>query len=309
VDPGHLTLCLVGFVGLAVALSVAPTPVPVRALVVLPALVLVAGGSAAALVLGRRDRARGAAIDAVAAADGADTATDGDGDGERPDALLRPVLTVLFGLLALLASTLLLAVLRVPLSTRAILLSTAGLTLVLLLAARGRTVLPRRGAAAEPVPLPSRSSVRAGLGVTAAVLLLVAAVAGAIAIQPTTVDRYTQLSLDNPGVVRGEPLTVAAGRRVLLRWTLSSYGYPLTRADPTVDVTVGGVTPVAVIARQSSPGSAATVGTGPVDRLAGTVDFVAPNTEGLYTTRLAITPNAAPVTDRTEIVVTMQVTR
>jgi hypothetical protein len=307
VDPGHLTLCLVGFVGLAVALSVAPTPVPVRALVVLPALVLVAGGSAAALVLGRRDRTRGAAIDAVAAADVADTAT--DGDGERPDALLRPVLTVLFGLLALLASTLLLAVLRVPLSTRAILLSTAGLTLVLLLAARGRTVLPRRGAAAEPVPLPSRSSVRAGLGVTAAVLLLVAAVAGAIAIQPTTVDRYTQLSLDNPGVVRGEPLTVAAGRRVLLRWTLSSYGYPLTRADPTVDVTVGGVTPVAVIARQSSPGSAATVGTGPVDRLAGTVDFVAPNTEGLYTTRLAITPNAAPVTDRTEIVVTMQVTR
>jgi hypothetical protein len=295
VDPGHLTLCLVGLVGLAVALTVAPAPVPVRALVVLPTLVLVAGGSAAALVLGRSDRNGGAATAAA--------------DGERPDALLRPVLTVLFGLLALLASTLLLAVLRVPLSTRAVPLSTAGLTLVLLLAARGRTVLPRRGAAAEPVPLPSRSSVRAGLGVTAAALLLVAAVAGAIAIQPTTVDRYTQLSLDNPGVVRGEPLTVAAGKRVLLRWTLSSYGYPLTRADPTVDVTVGGVAPVAVIVRQSSPGAAATVGTGPADRLTGTVDFVAPNAEGLYTTRLAITPNAAPVTDRTEIVVTMQVTR
>jgi len=289
VDPGHLTLGLVGLVGLAVALAVAPTPVPIRALFVLPTLVMVAGGSAAALVLGRR---------------GGNAA-----DGEPPDALLRPVLTVLFGLLTLLGSTLLLAVPRVPLSTRAIALSTAAVTLVLLLAARGRTVAPRRGSAGEPVRLPSRSSVRAGLGVTAAVLLLAAAVAGAIVIQPKTVDRYTQLSLDNPAVVRGEPLTASAGTRVVLRWTLRSYGYPLTRAEPRADVTVGGVAAVAVIVRQSPPVPADTAGIGSVSRLDGTVEFVAPNNEGLYTTQIAIAPSAAPATDRTELVVTLQVTR
>lgn len=285
-DPYLVTLGLVVLVVGAIGLAVAPVPVPVRLVIVLPGLVLVAGSSAAGLVLGRRH--------------GTDL-TDG-----RPDGVLRVLLTVLLGLLSLLVSALLCPVLGLPISPQAVPVVTAAVTLTLLVLARWRTVLPGRGTVGELGTLPGWLSLRNGLGVAAAVLVLAAAVAGAVAMQPTTVERYTQISLDDPRVLRGDLLTVRPGADVALKWTMHSYGLSLTDPGPTVEVTIGGVPARGVTGQPSAP-VPDHGGTGMISRFDGTVHFTAPAHEGLYTARITVTPRGTPVSDPSVLVVTMRV--
>lgn len=285
-DPRHVTFGLVVLVGGATALALGPVPVPVRSVIVLPVLVLVAGSSAADLVLGRR-------------------AGNGMTDG-RPDGVLRILLTVLLGLLSLLGSALLLTALGIPISPRAVPVVTAVVTLALLLLARWQTVLSGQSIAGEPATLSGRLSVRTVLGVATAVFVLAAAVAGAVAMQPRTVERYTQISLDDPGVLRGELLTVHAGADVGLTWTMHSYGFSLTDPDPTVGVTIGGVPARGMTVQPSTPVPDHS-GAGLMSRQDGTVDFTAPAHEGLYTVRITVIPRGTPVSAPSVLVVTMRV--
>ncbi len=286
-DPYLVTLGLVVVVMGAIGLAVAPVPVPVRLVIVLPGLVLVAGSSAAALVLGRRH--------------GTDLT-----DGRRPDGVLRILLTVLLGLLSLLLSALLCPVLRIPISPQGVPVVTAAVTLTLLLLTRWRTLLPSQGTVSKLATLPGWLSLRNVLGVAAAVLVLAAAVAGAVAMQPTTVERYTQISLDDPRVLRGGLLTVHPRADVGLKWTMHSYGFSLTDPDPTIDVTIGGVPAHGVTGQPSAP-VPDHGGTGMISRLDGTVHFTAPAHEGLYTARITVTPHGTPVSDPSVLVMTMRV--
>jgi hypothetical protein len=272
-----VTLGLVALVVAACALALTPAPVAVRALVTVPVLVGVAGSAAARAVLGPRSDA---------------------------DAVLRATLPVALGMVALLGSVLLAAGLGWRIDTPGITAAAGLVTLALIVGARRRTLLPS-GAGGSPeataaVALPARRTLRATAGVVGAVLVLAAAVAGAIALRPAPVERYAQIALDSAVAVTGEPVAARPDQPVTLDWTLSGYGGPLTASDPAVDVTVGGA-PARGLAVLSRPPSPADPATGAVDVQPGSVTFRAPETEGLYPVRITVA--------RSVLVATLKVTR
>jgi hypothetical protein len=121
-------------------------------------------------------------------------------------------------------------------------------------------------------------------------LVLGAAVICAIALRPVPVEQYTQIALDGAQAVSGSPLTAGPGGAVTVDFTLSGYGSPLADAKPQVDVTVGGAparSPFVV----TNPPAPAQAGTGAVDVQSGSVVFLAPANEGLYTVRVTVGPS------------------
>lgn len=246
----------------ATALAVLPSPVLLRSFVVFPVLVLVAGHHAARLVLGHPAR-----------------------DEEGVDGLLRTVLPVLLGTLALLAVVLLLGVSGIPIATTAVAVGTGSVALVLLLAARWRA--PRSaGTTSGPPGRSVRGAARRAVRTAVAVLVLSAAVAGAVALRPVPVERYTQLALAEPDAVAGRQLSAVTRTPVTLRWTLRGYGSSLSDAGPAVDVTVGQVPALGVRAEvgRVEPGTAP----GVVAERRGTVTFTAPAAPGRYDVRVTV---------------------
>jgi hypothetical protein len=274
--PRTVTLALAAAVVVATVLALVPSPVFLRSLAVFPLLVLIAGHSAAALVFGR------------GAAPGSTGSTVDDGV-TGPDPVLRTVLPVLAGLLGLLAVVLLLAVLGIPVATPGIALGTGVLALVLLVLARWKTLRP--GDTESSVRRSPTELVRRLAGPAVAVVVLAAAVAGAAALRPTTVERYTQLALDASGAATSEPLPAQAGTPVTLPWILRGYGTALPATPPAVGVTVGGK-PAAGVRADSGPvggGDAPGVTSGQ----RGSVAFTAPAAAGLYEVRVQVGSDAS----------------
>ncbi|WP_156753622.1 hypothetical protein [Actinokineospora pegani] len=115
---------------------------------------------------------------------------------------------------------------------------------------------------------------RRALGPVLAVVVLCAAVAGAAAMRPAQVERYTQLSVDET------PPSVGGGERVSLGWTLLGYGSALPAAEPPVEVVIGGRRLPEVDAETGAV--TATGVQGAVDQRRGTVAFTAPDGAGIY---------------------------
>ncbi|GAA1299033.1 hypothetical protein [Saccharothrix xinjiangensis] len=262
------TLALTVAVCAATALAAVPSPVPLRSLVAFPVLVLVAGHHGTALVLGHRAR-RGAGAE----------------DDPGVDGLLRVVLPVLLGMLSLLAVVLLLGLSGIPISTASVAVGAGSAALALLLIARWGAALP-----GAPV-WASRGAARRTAGVVVSVLVLCAAVAGAVALRPTPVERYTQLALDEPDVVAGRWLSAPSGAPVTLRWTLRGHGSALPDAEPAVGVTIGGApaSGVRVEAGRVEPGT----GPGVVAERRGAVTFTAPAAAGDYRVRVTVGPDTS----------------
>ena len=313
--PRTATLAAAALVVAVCALTLTLTPTPL----VLPVVVGVAGWSAARLVVGpRADSAAGSTAggptgdlpDAPRA--GSADVRSGDAVGGTDDGLLRATLPVVLGTLALLGAVLLAAALGWRIDTPAITVAAGLVALGLLGTARWRTLLP---APAEESPesadsprresphTPSKTQTRrvekgdspwagGGARVVAAGLVLAAATAAAVALQPVPVERYTQLALD-PGVaLAGAPVAARPDAPVTLAWSLAGYGGSQDGPPPPVAVTVGGAAArdlrVAV-----EPPSAADPTTGAVDVRPGTVTFRAPATEGLYPVHVTGPPSAS----------------
>jgi hypothetical protein len=270
-----------------VTLTVAALVVAVCALpstpLVLPVVVGVAGWSAARLVLG----SRAAANDAV---DGTDAV------GGTDDGLLRATLPVVLGMLALLGSVLLAAVLRWRIDTPAITVAAGMVALGLLGAARWRTFLPTEGgesadsARRESPHAVSRTTThrigKACARVVGAGLVLAAATAVAIALRPEPVERYTQLALAPAVALAGAPVA-RPDAAVTLTWTVTGYGGPQDGQAPPVAVTVGGAA-ARDLRVTVAPPSAPDPATGAVDVRPGSVTFRAPTTEGLYPVHVTV---------------------
>jgi hypothetical protein len=275
------TLTLAGAVIAATALALLPSPVVLRALVVFPVLVLIAGRSAVELMLDNRKPVTSSAEEPA-----------------EPEPILRAVLPVLLGMLSLLAVVLLLAALGIPIDTVGVAAGTGLVALVLLVIARWRTLVSP-SAAAEPWS--AGRVVRRVAGPAIAAVVLAGAVAGAVALRPVPVEQYSQLALDEPGVVAGQQLSTKAGTPVALPWTLRGYGSALSDTAPAVHVTVGG-----------APATGLTTDTGPVrpdaeagvvDERLGTVSFTAPTTAGRYDVVVTVGPATSG-----ELVVQLEVT-
>jgi hypothetical protein len=264
--PGTLPLAAV--VCAATALAVAPSPVLLRSFVAVPVLVLVAGHHGATLVLGHPPRCKASA----------------DGDTDL-DGLLRTVLPVLLGMLSLMTVVLLLGVSGIPIATTSVAVGTGSVALVLLLIARWRVPRSARMASGS-LGRSVRGAARRAVRPAVAVLVLSAAVAGAVALRPVPVERYTQLALDEPDAVAGRQLSALIGTPVTLRWTLRGYGSSLPDTGPAVDVTVGQVPALGLRTDvgRVEPGTAP----GVVAERRGTVTFTAPATAGLYDVRVTI---------------------
>lgn len=282
--PTGVTVVLAALVIVAAGVALLPVPVALRSLFVLPVLVLVAGHSVTRLVLG----------------------------GHPADGILRAVAPLLFGVLSLLVSVLLLAALGLSIDTASIALGADAVTLLLLLAARGPTLLPHvepEQSGYERVAWVGRATLRRAAGVVIAALVLAAAVAGAVALRPVPVESYTQLALTEPTVLAGRPLAARPGGPVTIRWTLRSYGFALTDPRPDEQVTIGGV-PVGQLFPAALPPVPDT-GNGPrsdaVSRQDGSVGFTAPNNAGLYDVRITVTSADDPTGQPSLLVVTMEV--
>jgi len=263
----------------AAALVVAVCALPSTPLV-LPVVVGVAGWSAARLVLGSR-------ADANDAVDGTDAV------GGTDDGLLRATLPVVLGMLALLGSVLLAAVLRWRIDTPAITVAAGMVALGLLGAARWRTFLPTEGG--EPADPPRRESPHAVSRTTThrvgwvvgGGVVLVAATAVAIALRPVPVERYTQLALAPAVALAGAPVAARPDAAVTLTWTVTGYGGPQDGQAPPVAVTVGGAA-ARDLRVTVAPPSAPDPATGAVDVRPGSVTFRAPTTEGLYPVHVTV---------------------
>ncbi len=304
--PRTVTLGLVVLVGGALALALTPAPTVLRALVVVPVLIGVAGSAATRLVLGPPP---------------------GDDDAGT-DALLRTTLPIVLGTVVLLAAVLAVGAAGVPVAAPGIACVTAAAALVLVMVARWPTLPPRRlvdvvsvwvgrwrqkaprstaeqapgqGRAREPSPwqrfprtshrfaLPGPRIVAATASVVGAVVVLGAAVAGAIALQPAPVERYTQIALDGAPAISGAPLTARPNGVVTVDFSLSGYGGPLAVTQPQVDITVGGAPARSPLVITKPPVPAA-ADTGAVDVQTSSVTFLAPPQEGLYTVRITAGP-------------------
>jgi hypothetical protein len=265
------TLALAAAVCAATALVVVPYPAPLQTVVAFPVLVLVAGHHGARLVLGHPQPTEVHADD--------DTGVDG---------LLRTVLPVLLGMLSLMAVVLLLDVSGIPITTRNVAMGTGLVALVLLVIARWTAPWSAKPTTRSPAR-PVRGAARRAVGPVVAVLVLSAAVAGAVALRRVPVERYAQLALDEPDVVAGRQVSAPIGAPVTLRWTLRGYGSPLPDTAPAVDVTVGEGPAMGVRADigQAEPGTAPGVTT---ERRAA-VTFTAPAATGLYDVRITVDSN------------------
>ncbi len=251
-------------VALGCALSLTGAPTPVRSLVSLPLVVLVAGRAVTVLVLGRDRAVLGTARRAVVDED-----------------TLRLVAPLLFGVIAALGSILVVdLVLRVRVTTTSVVLGVGVVAAALHVAA----TLGRR----TPSPRTSRRRVALlvqGVWLPAlfTVLLLVAATGGARAVEAQRVERYTQLTLLDPGLYRTGGLSAAPGARVTVGWVLRGYDEGL--ADrPRVAVTVAGTPASGLQSRYDAPPVDTTEATA---ARAGTVSVLAPTTAGLH--RVALT--------------------
>jgi len=263
----------------AAALVVAVCALPSTPLV-LPVVVGVAGWSAARLVLGSR-------TDANDAVDGTDAV------GGTDDGLLRATLPVVLGMLALLGSVLLAAVLRWRIDTPAITVAAGMVALGLLGAARWRTFLPADGGESADSPrresphAVSRTTTHRVGWVVGAGVVLVAATAVAIALRPVPVERYTQLALAPAVALAGAPVAARPDAAVTLTWTVTGYGGPQDGQAPPVAVSVGGAA-ARDLRVTVAPPSAPDPATAAVDVRPGSVTFRAPTTEGLYPVHVTV---------------------
>lgn len=262
------TLAMVALVVVAAVVEMLPAPAIVRSVFAFPVLVLVTGHSLTRLVLdGWRP----------------EHSTGPDRAGGDLDGLLRVVLPVLLGVLSLLAAVLALSAFGIAIGTRSAAVVVGGVGVGLsVLALPSRT---RSGAGPGRVGL-GRISLPGTTVVLAATVVMGVALIGAVTLRPVPVLPYAQISLDDPGVVAGSPLSAAPGASVPVHWVLRGYGGPLS-LDPSVDVTVAG-RPVPVTSVDAVGDAPAADG---ADVQRGAVRFAAPVATGLYDLRVRVGTN------------------
>jgi uncharacterized membrane protein len=282
-------------IALAVAAVLLGAPAPIRALFSLPALVLVAGSAATPLVLGRPPTLDPGPAEATAGAHGDDSA-------------VRWLLTVLLGLLSLLASVLVVAVLGFAINTTSVVLA-IGVLAALLLA-----VVQLRDLDLAHAPVPSRAAARvtlkararAGIWVLTAGAVLVGAVLLAQSLRPVPTETYTVLRFTNATQFGPDPVNARPGQQMILEIAVQSYGYQLTAEAPTVAVSVAGQ-PARDVEVSFQPVQAHPAGGDPGDSAQlGAVAFDAPSKPGLY--QVELNADARPEgADPTSLVTWLQV--
>ncbi|MET3806429.1 hypothetical protein ABIB25_003444 [Nakamurella sp. UYEF19] len=262
----------------APVLVVLPVPVLMRLLVVLPVLpvlVLLPGHLLTVLLLGSRP-ARQTPIDSTE-------------NGTGADPLVRGLLTVVLGILWLLLSVLVVAVVGARISATSCAVALAIGSSLLLIAtwwtARRGAARPdgSTGPAVRPALFPTSCdsrAVRSAAGILAGALVLVGALIGARAMQPLDIERYTVIAFDDPRMLQAAPLESAAAATVILPWTLRSFGEDLADTTPTTAVTVGGERAADLVTRVDAVRTAD--GSGSTNEQSASVSFKAPRQSGLY---------------------------
>jgi hypothetical protein len=260
--------------GAAVASS--PAPVWLRSLVALPALVLGAGAALGLVVLRPTLDPTGEAAD----------------DDVEPASVMWWTLTVLLGLVVVLADALLLNVLRIRLTTTAIAIGIAAFGVVLLLLGQVSVGGQTLASGMRRPSVRARAAVWAAAVGVATVAVLGGAVAVARELQPSSTTAYGLLSL--AGSEQDGQLTATAGRMTTVTWVLRGYeGLDVGAGEPRTSISLTGLhtgRPVEIGGRvltRPAPVSDAGMRT-------GTTSFTAPDRAGIY--RLALTvllPTAA----------------
>lgn len=209
------------------------------------------------------------------------------------DPAIRLPLTVIFGGITLLAVVFALNTAGVPLRTAPVAVGTALLGAVLVLCQAVRR-LPRFGPGVAALRTPV-------LACTAAATVIAAAVAGAIAMQPTPADNYTTLTFADPSWLSDQTQAVVAETPVRINWILRSFGYVPDPETTAIEVRVDGRQSTSIAIDMGVP--SAPTGPDQAVELGGAVTLPAPATPGRYRVSLAVYPHAltalgerAPVT-------------
>lgn len=271
----------------AVTLVVTDAPVLLRVLIALPVLVLVPGSSATTLLLGPRCRET----------DGHPTSEPDEpgaaATGRGADPLVRGLMSLVLGILALLLAVLAVAAADIEITTVSLAIAVSTVAVLLLAAARWRARRPVTGSAVGWGVAPA--DLRRALPVLAAVVVMIGAIVGARAIQPSTTEQYTVISFGDPRMLQPDSLTAQPGGRVALTWTLRSYGYALTDPQPAVAITVDGKT-AADLSVQTADVQGED-GTGSASEQPGSAAFSAPLVAGRYRVELTLTATGFPTGD------------
>ena len=219
--------------------------------------------------------------------------------------VLRAVLPVLFGLLAVLVAMLTLAALDIAITTTSTVVAVGSLALLTLAAA----VLVRRRRGVRSARLSAdlfRGSAawrRIG-GALVTVVVLVGAVTVAQSLQPSRSEQFVSLEVSNPALYADGSVIVPSSGGVDVGWALRGYDVALD-ADPAVTVAVDGSTPADL---QLAPAvDPADDGTGFTSAHAGRVSFTAPALPGRYQIVITVVDPADPAEGQ-ELVLSMEVT-
>jgi hypothetical protein len=208
-----------------------------------------------------------------------------DDPGYLRGPVLRAVLPLLAVLLVVLAGVLTLAALGVAITPVATLLAVGGYAL---LTAAGAILWVRR----HPVSVRPAITWRTAVGGLVTAVVLVGAVAVAVALQPTTSERFVSLQGTTSAFYTDGALTVPASGQVDLGWQLRGFGVELA-ADPVVSVTVDGAVPAGLsLVADADP---APEGTGFTSGVAGGVTFTAPAATGRHPVVVTVADAADPV--------------
>lgn len=270
----------IGAIAVALVVVALGAPVALRALVALPVLLLAAGASATRLLLGAR-------TPRTARDDAGDSGPDAIGEtggvvGTPRDGVLRGSLTVVLGMLVLLASVLVSQAAGVPLAGSGVLVGAGVAALVLTLVAQVR----RADGPTYTGSLAYRLSAPAVLGVAATVVVLAGAVTFAASLPTPVTERYTLLAFTGTQPWSATSLTAPPGATVTLDVALHSYGEPLDAGVPQTTLTVAGAPAdgLGTSWQAVAPAPATTGGTvpGAVDQRTGQLVFRAPSAPGLY---------------------------
>lgn len=198
------------------------------------------------------------------------------------DAAIRLPLTVVFGVVTLLAVTFILDIAGVPIRTTTVAVGVALSGAALVLGAAMRR-LPRYG----PSP---RALTRPFLGAVAAASVLAAAVAAAIWLQPKNNESFTTITFADESWLTQPNQPVAAAAPVRINWIMRSFGYLPDPEATGVEVMIDGSPLTSIGLDFDEP----TVPAGPDQpaQMGGAVTFAAPATPGEHLVSVTVYPRA-----------------
>ncbi|WP_418004904.1 hypothetical protein ACNO8X_08275 [Mycobacterium sp. PDNC021] len=266
-------LAQVSALAAAAVAVVATAPVPLRVLA-LAALVLIPGTAAVHLLF---------------SSPGGSPRAERRPRAPLADPAIRLPLTVVFGVVELLAVVLVVNVAGLTIDGRSVALGTAllGAVLVVTVAAvADRTTDMTSGVSLFRARLPALGQKTAAA--MAAVIVLGGGLAGAIALQPKNTETYTTLTFLDPSWLSAAEQSATAGAPVRINWELRAFGYRPDARTIGVTVRIDGVDnpDLALDIRLLTDAA----GTGQSTDFYGAVTFPAPVAPGRHLVQLLVQP-------------------